>query len=331
MDTFFTEDAAISKLSAARMGYFRDELIHFFVRRPTRRSPLINRGYWTRVNALRRLLRQFLEAGGPNVQKQVLSIGAGFDTTYFQLKGEGQAPHLYVEVDFPEIVQRKRDIISQHSQLYSILELGATPPGSHDSGDLHASGYHLIGLDLRKRSSLDDLVRISGLDLNTPTFILAECVLVYMEPSESECILSWLAKSFQTAAFANYEMILPDDPFGKSMLENIQARGCSLLGYHACGTLDLQKKRFLSAGWDSAHALDMMDIYSKCLDSHDRSRVEKLEIFDELEEWRLMQQHYCISWAIRQPQDSHLLDSVGLVAKESAAQEVPFQHNRRAR
>jgi len=48
-------------------------------------------GYYARWAALRKLLLQFLEDGAQTVEdtplkKQVLSLGAGFDTTFFQLQ-----------------------------------------------------------------------------------------------------------------------------------------------------------------------------------------------------------------------------------------------------
>ena len=43
---------------------------------------------------------------------------------------------------------------------------------------------------------------------------------------------------FETIAFINYEMINPDDKFGRQMVENIEMRGCSLLGLHDCPSLD---------------------------------------------------------------------------------------------
>lgn len=42
-------------------------------------------GYYSRVAALRELLFQFLEAGGRDSPKQIISLGAGFDTTWFHL------------------------------------------------------------------------------------------------------------------------------------------------------------------------------------------------------------------------------------------------------
>lgn len=89
---------------------------------------LHNRGYFARWAALRKLLNQFLDTeknGGEkgNLKKQVLSLGAGFDTTYFQLQDEGRAPHLYVELDFKEVRIVKHSLLShwfcwQHTDFY---------------------------------------------------------------------------------------------------------------------------------------------------------------------------------------------------------------------
>lgn len=45
---------------------------------------VVSSGYYTRVAAIQGILRQFLAAGGPDLPKQVVCLGAGFDTTYFQ-------------------------------------------------------------------------------------------------------------------------------------------------------------------------------------------------------------------------------------------------------
>lgn len=39
-------------------------------------------------------------------------------------------------------------------------------------------------------------------------------------------------------------------------------------------------------------------------------RVEKLELFDEVEEWKLINDHYCIGWAHRGPASAGLQDVV---------------------
>ncbi|KAM7277257.1 hypothetical protein ACFE04_019123 [Oxalis oulophora] len=114
------DDASASKLSCVKKGYIKDDYVHLFVPRPVRRSPIINRGYFARWAAFRTLLYQFLDCDR-NVdekdrsRKQILSLGAGFDTMFFQLKDEGRAPYLYVELDF----LKHLEVISK---LYTVLE-----------------------------------------------------------------------------------------------------------------------------------------------------------------------------------------------------------------
>lgn len=119
------DDSIVSKRSASRFGYFNDEFLRAFVRKPPRRSPLINRGYYIRCFAIRSVLRsadgsqaarawasavplllffvsttvniylagacrEFLKlvdpASGVRGPKQIVSLGAGFDTSYWVLR-----------------------------------------------------------------------------------------------------------------------------------------------------------------------------------------------------------------------------------------------------
>ena len=43
-----------------------------------------------------------------------------------------------------------------------------------------------------------------------------------------------------------------------------------------------------------AKADSMLVIHNSLLDAEERSRIEKLEIFDEFEEWDMLQSHYLI-------------------------------------
>lgn len=47
----------------------------------------------------------------------------------------------------------------------------------------------------------------SGINFQTPTMFLTECVLVYMEPESSALLLQWIAKKFNDAFFVNYEQV----------------------------------------------------------------------------------------------------------------------------
>lgn len=55
------DEAVMAKRFAIDKGYWDDSFISCFARPSERKAPEINRGYWARVAAVRRLLTQFLE------------------------------------------------------------------------------------------------------------------------------------------------------------------------------------------------------------------------------------------------------------------------------
>ncbi|WVZ04389.1 hypothetical protein V8G54_025195 [Vigna mungo] len=231
------DDASASKLSCVKKGYMKDDYVHLFVRRPVRRSPIINRGYFARWAAIRKLLYQFLDVekktdGDAPIKKQILSLGAGFDTTYFQLQvpgfpcdlywhaDEGKAPDLYVEVDFKEVTSKKAALIETNSQLRN--KLGETAAISREKGEVVSAQYKLVPADLRDVKQLNDIISVAAMDPSLPTFIISECVLIYLDPDSSRRIVGWASQMFSTAIFFLYEQILPDDAFGQQMIRNLE-------------------------------------------------------------------------------------------------------------
>ncbi|CAG8564664.1 3591_t:CDS:2 [Dentiscutata heterogama] len=75
------EDAITSKLSAVNAGYIQDDYVKYFHKRPTKRSPLINRGS---ISSLQKFYK-------------------------------------YFEIDFPEITAKKAAIIRKNKELSEII------------------------------------------------------------------------------------------------------------------------------------------------------------------------------------------------------------------
>ncbi|KAI5054998.1 hypothetical protein GOP47_0030143 [Adiantum capillus-veneris] len=315
------DEASTSKLSCVRKGYMQDDYVQYFVRRPAKRAPIINRGYYARWASIRKLLMQFLEVGtsssNGHSKKQILSLGAGFDTLYFQLQDERQAPHLFVELDFKEVTSKKAIIIDAYEPLRS--KLGSTNAIKKEQGQILSDHYKLLPADLRDLNSLDMLLDQANMDPSLPTLILAECVLIYLDPNVSRTVVKWAGQKFPNSIFVVYEQIHPDDGFGRQMLKNLEKRGCPLLGLHDTPTLEAKKRRFLDLGWQRAEALDMDVIYNQHIDAKDRRRIERLELFDEFEEWHILQEHYCISYGINDQQ--RMFENFGF--QEKQADETP--------
>lgn len=114
---------------------------------------------------------------------------------------------------------------------------------SFNRTDLHAGNYHLMGVDLRHIDEVKNKLKQAEINFDLPTIFMAECVLVYIEPSHCTTLLKWLANQFPSAVFINYEQVNLTDRFSDIMLGNLRSRGCSLAGVDACQTLDTQMKR----------------------------------------------------------------------------------------
>uniref|UniRef100_A0A7S1SVC4 Leucine carboxyl methyltransferase 1 homolog n=1 Tax=Tetraselmis chuii TaxID=63592 RepID=A0A7S1SVC4_9CHLO len=216
------------------------------------------------------------------------------------LQSAGLAPHRYYEIDFPVVTKTKASIISQTPSMLSLV--GDNPTIDTEAGKVSSDRYCLMAADLRDIGAFEAALRENQFDPGLPTLILSECVLVYMEPKYSQELVNWAGRTIPTAVFTVYEQIHPEDAFGQQMLINLESRGCPLKGIEATPTLEAHKERFLRAGWDRAEAFSMDHIYRDFLDKSDLRRIERLEIFDEFEEWHMIQEHYCITYGINDAQ-----------------------------
>ncbi|TPX62163.1 hypothetical protein PhCBS80983_g00721 [Powellomyces hirtus] len=257
-------------------------------------------GTYTRSKAIDQLIHDFLTAGDGNPRtKQIVSIGAGSDTRYFLLKNGGMQPGNYFEIDFAEITAKKAQTIAKNKALSDTIGPFQLASGGTE---LHGADYHLLAGDLRTFAT--DLVaklHLLNFSSTSPTLFLSECVLIYLAPSVSESILRAASSIITSGMFVVYEQINPHDAFGQTMLQNLRMRGIELLGWDKWPDIEAQKRRFRENGWSVAKAGDLNE-YWDGLPQVEKDRIAKLEIFDEIEEWRLLSAHYCVSWGIKSAQ-----------------------------
>lgn len=238
----------------------------------------------------------FLERTRETSKRQILSLGCGCDTRPFLLRSLGKAENLaYFELDFPEITAKKVGIIRRNKELSSLLnDLKYVQGGI----GLQSEGYCLLGTDLRTHETIFPLLTSYGFDPCLPTFVLAECFLVYLEPATAAAILDSFC-SLSKVVIATYDPINPDDVFGRRMVENLLERGLVLPGF-AGSSLDSHRDRLKI---ETAKAVDMNNVWDSWVSEAEKRRIDTVESLDEVEESRLLGSHYAVAWGARGTED----------------------------
>ena len=147
----------------------------------------------------------------------IVSLGAGYDTTYFWLKKN--QPDIddkinYIEIDFTQVVKRKSTIIKDKPQFHDIIIPGNSGNETLGPHDLDTPGYKLLESDVRDGTIILNKLRALDVNPDLPTLILTECLLIYMRSDDTQSVLNWTMDYFGAQGditYVNYEMINPDD------------------------------------------------------------------------------------------------------------------------
>lgn len=121
---------------------------------------------------------------------QIINLGCGFDTLYWRLRDAGHLLQNFIELDFPTVTAKKcyqikrnkvlldkihaegknKELIREPELLISFLdgEIRFSPT------DLHATNYHIVGVDLRSVDEVSNKLKQSDVDFNVPTIFLGE-------------------------------------------------------------------------------------------------------------------------------------------------------------
>ncbi|WWC89846.1 uncharacterized protein L201_004774 [Kwoniella dendrophila CBS 6074] len=310
----------------------------------TRKPPLINIGTHHRTIGIDTLFDKHLK-DDTETPKQVVSLGAGSDTRFWRLMSRENPPNIskYVEIDFPHITSVKAQRISRSKKLNSLFNkpsalnhkttsgLPSSPPpyrvsqgGTRIDSDL----YTLLPLDLRSANSTSSTSTTTSttiseifnqhllplLNPELPTLFLAECLFPYMLPEQSENIIQWFGENFSQCIGIVYEMSGLNDGFGKVMKRNLASRNLSIPGSEPFPTPESQAERFLNPNlgpkgiFDKSGVKTLWEIREQVIDINELQRISKLEILDEIEELKLVLEHYVIAWGVK----GENMESLGL-------------------
>ncbi|KAI8928640.1 S-adenosyl-L-methionine-dependent methyltransferase [Entophlyctis helioformis] len=325
------DDALVSKLSAVAAGYLTDPYAAVLAGRsarqaPTRRAPVPPPSVAASsalppqpAGGLSLPLRRHSPPAPTSSSSSSLSMASQplgpplgpslgqshphtMHSPHASQPDKGIAPARYFELDFPQITSSKAKRIVQSPPLAAHVGSYRIARGGTD---LVSPSYVLVAADLRELVASGGSGGNGGYgyDPTAPTLFIAECVLVYLDPQIAEGVLRAAAESEAGVTgdrfFVTYEQVGPHDAFGRTMVANLRARGIELRGLEATPTLDAQVQRYLRTGWTLGRAVDLHTAWQRHLPDEEKLRVAQLEMFDEIEEWVLLSQHYCISWAAK--------------------------------
>lgn len=96
----------------------------------------------------------------------------------------------FVDVDFPALVQKKRDVVLRTPELASHLS-GVTLKSSDPHVILCSEAYYQVGIDLRQTAALEASLA-SIVDIRDCTFLfVAEVSITYMETDAADALIKW--------------------------------------------------------------------------------------------------------------------------------------------
>ncbi|KAK2746352.1 tRNA methyltransferase ppm2 [Myotisia sp. PD_48] len=319
----------VSKRSVERIYYPEPHFFRYFVKKPQRRSPLINRGYWLRMYAVENAVKQFLDRPSDR-PKLVLNFGCGFDPLPFQLLSRdpnGCRNAKFIDIDHHKLMAEKKIAIAKNKELHNLIPDVVFPQTTTDGGVvISGCQYAGIGCDLGNLKGLEEALRSELDPSNFSILCTAEVSLTYMDVQSADALIAWASKLSEDTQFCLLEQYFPDGPdhpFAKTMMAHFNKLGTPLYSIHKYPTLALQQERFLRANWKSAQARSLWDLWSDphFLDSERRISLDGIEAFDEWEEFALFSSHYFVLEAhtrsgissenIQMPRSGHRLADSG--------------------
>ena len=209
-------------------------------------------------------------------------------------------PFKVLELDLQTVVDKKINVIQSKPKFHNFCKSNFTNfkmEQKNSQNCISSDQYVLRGCDLNNIEDLGKIIIEENFDLTVPTFIMSECVLVYLEPMGVRNILRYFSSNFEQCLFMEYEMFNPNSNFGKMMMKNFTSRGVPLIGIENYQSLEGIHKMNIEEGFDECTVKDMDIIFRHWLPKAEMTRIRKLEFLDELEELNLIQSHYFISIA----------------------------------
>uniref|UniRef100_A0A5S6R363 Leucine carboxyl methyltransferase 1 n=1 Tax=Trichuris muris TaxID=70415 RepID=A0A5S6R363_TRIMR len=250
------DEASDLKASAVALGYWKDPFISCFVTPSSdrQRTAEMHRGCFVRVKGIEVVVHQFLSVYGR--EGQVVNLGAGYDTLYWKLRRNSVALGCFVEVDFDEVVHRKKALLEKHSAVFNdddgnVVE--SVPIAATESkSEIHTGDYY---------------VQFAG-----TYFCCTNIDIVGMR--------SHVSHPTRMRKFAGL-LGTGNDNFMNIFESNMERRGIPVPGLKNFKDDASLRSLLATAGWQKVIHWRADDVFECCIPSESRQRIEKIEFLDE--------------------------------------------------
>ncbi|KAF9915328.1 Leucine carboxyl methyltransferase 2 [Lobosporangium transversale] len=347
-----------SKRSLERLGYLqpchvegateKDSplMLKYVVQKPSRRSPVINRSYYYRTETIRLLVEGWIQEcetlGMDNCA--VISLGCGFDPTFFRLKllqerRETRTKLKYIDIDYPTLIMERLYMVRNQEKLFDLLPEN---PSKDDVAEFVSDTYSCLGVDLRNLNELEKRLEEAGItkkggqqQTRMPILVVSEVVLAYLEAEESDAVIKFFA-DFPEATFVLHEQCIPTfdvdeqgnenlHPFALTMFRHFERTMTPLKTLREYMSIEDQRDRFQELGWPNCEIMNM-NLMADLLvtpNESDHLRISQLEPFDEYDEQHWIGSYYFTAVASTGPKEGvsvptrspDVLRGIGLSAK----------------
>ncbi|KAL0262649.1 tRNA methyltransferase ppm2 [Diplodia seriata] len=180
----------------------------------------------------------------------------------------------FVDVDYPQLMHKKRACISNSAALQELLPVLSN--GVSNGPDIWRAGQYLtVGCDLRKLSELEAILKKEVHVHDCAILFVAEVSIAYMDVKSADAVVAW-ASTFKHGHF-----------------DKLHAH---LRVVYQYPTPKDQEARFRNAGWESATARTLWELWGddEFLPPSQRKKLDSIEPFDEWEELALLGGHYLL-------------------------------------
>ncbi|QLG72804.1 hypothetical protein HG535_0D05130 [Zygotorulaspora mrakii] len=251
--------------------------------------PVMNYGTYLRTVSIDIQINDFLKSHSKFQNVQIINLGCGSDLRMIPII-KNFTNVTYIDIDYKDSIEMKRKILDQNRALKKALE-------SDDDGETNR--YKLISCDLNDEAQTVRTLSEST-SSDSPTIVISECVLCYMDDHASKQLISVVLDIYKTGIWISYDPIGGSkfsDRFGIIMQSNLrESRHLEMPTLMIYNSKETYSSRFANC---NVEIKDMWDIFENDIPKEEISRLKSLQFLDEVEELKIMQTHYVLlkaSW-----------------------------------